>query len=99
MFLTKRIFCHSVLAARLYESTSKNKTFSNYPKYRNGHILKCLTGRFSSISASVLSFLGRPRPRAAGALDLILLPPALGRTSWLSTSSSYWREHGPQVHP
>jgi len=62
-------------------------------------MLKCLTGRFSSISARTRSFLGLPRPRAAGALDLTLPLPALGRTSWLSTSSSCRREQGAQVQP
>jgi hypothetical protein len=72
-----------------------------YPKYRKGHILKCFTGRFSSFSAKDLSFRGRPRPLAAGALDRVCFTPTgvACRISWLSTSSSCCREQGAQVHP
>ena len=70
-----------------------------HPKYLKGHILKCLTGKDSSLSARLLSLRGRPRPRADGALDLPFTGPAPWRTAWLSTSSSCFREHGAQVQP
>lgn len=44
-----------------------------YPKYRKGHILKCLMSTLSSFSARLRSFRGRPRPRGAGAFDLGLV--------------------------
>lgn len=64
-------------------------------------MLKCFTGRFSSFSAKNLSFRGRPRPLAAGALDRVCFTPTgvACRISWLSTSSSCCREQGPQVQP
>ena len=44
-----------------------------HPKYLKGHIPKCLISAFSSCSASLRSFRGRPGPRArVGALGLLL---------------------------
>lgn len=72
-----------------------------YPKYLNGHILKCLISSFSSFSASTRSFRGRPLPLGAGALDLGLgaTTGVWCRTSWLSTSSSCCLEQGAHVQP
>lgn len=74
---------------------------TTYPKYRKGHILKCLISTFSSFSASTRSFLGRPRPRAAGALVFTTFggTGVRCRTSCPSTSSSCAREQGAHVHP
>jgi hypothetical protein len=78
------------------ESLVKNTN----PKYRNGHILKWRTGTFSSFSASVRSFRGRPRPRAGGAWDFGFVEgEGACRTSWPSTACSWAREHGPHVQP
>lgn len=60
----------SVLAARLRLGEEIARSMNPYPKYLKGHILKCLTGKFSSRSACALSLRGRPRPLAGGAFVL-----------------------------
>lgn len=75
---------------------------TTHPKYRNGHILKCLISTLSSLSAKLRSLRGLPRARGAGAFDfglLVATGAACTRISWPSTSSSCCREHGAQVQP
>lgn len=77
--LTEGVFRNSVDSAgrtrtsRISTRSSKKlPTVEADPKYLKGHIPKCLIGAFSSCSASLRSFRGRPGPRVRlGALGLL----------------------------
>lgn len=73
--------CTDLVVAGMFEIGESHNRKETHPKYRKGHILKYLMSTFSSFSARLRSFRGRPRPRGAGAFDLGFVTGVGWRTS------------------